>query len=313
MKFSELVSLVGRISPALSLLINRVVHPRIHVGILVELPSDGHFSVGSGVHIGALSRIYLGPEGCVSLGDQVSIGRDVHLQTSHGCIDIGNGSSIQDACRLYGNIIVGRGCLFGPNIYASSGAHAFDAIPHLPINFQEVITSVIGLPIIVEDDCWVGINAVLMPGITIGKGSVVGAGSVVLRDVPPYSVVAGAPAKFIRKRFDYSPPAFIDATCDRDWPYFYSGFDAEELQDQTRDGYTVNGWFTLALKAQSATRLRLAVKGLSSNTTFHFADQIASVECGVSELVFDLPAGFDTAKTLLRVEGRARLCNASLY
>ena len=56
--------------------------------------------------------------------------------------------------------------------------------------------------IIMEDDCWIGACAVIMPNITIGKGSIVGAGAVVTKNVPPYSVVVGVPAKVIRK-IDY--------------------------------------------------------------------------------------------------------------
>lgn len=53
--------------------------------------------------------------------------------------------------------------------------------------------------VVIEDDVWIGTQAVLLPGVTIGKMSVVGAGSVVARDVPPFSVVAGVPAKIIRR------------------------------------------------------------------------------------------------------------------
>lgn len=53
-------------------------------------------------------------------------------------------------------------------------------------------------PVLIEDDVWVGTNAVIMPGLTIGSGSIVGAGAVVTRDVPPFSVVAGVPARIIR-------------------------------------------------------------------------------------------------------------------
>ena len=56
-------------------------------------------------------------------------------------------------------------------------------------------------PIIVEDDAWIGTDAIILSGITIGKGAVVGAGAVVTKDVPPYSIVGGNPAKIIKYRF----------------------------------------------------------------------------------------------------------------
>jgi acetyltransferase-like isoleucine patch superfamily enzyme len=54
-------------------------------------------------------------------------------------------------------------------------------------------------PIVIEDDVWLGTNAVVLPGVTVGRGAVVGAGAVVTRDVPPFTVVAGVPARAIRK------------------------------------------------------------------------------------------------------------------
>jgi acetyltransferase-like isoleucine patch superfamily enzyme len=54
--------------------------------------------------------------------------------------------------------------------------------------------------IVVEDDCWIAANSIILAGITIGKGSVIAAGSVVTKDVPPYSVFAGIPAKLIQSR-----------------------------------------------------------------------------------------------------------------
>lgn len=56
--------------------------------------------------------------------------------------------------------------------------------------------------IIIEDDVWIGMDAMILSGVTIGKGAVVAARSVITRDVPPYSIVAGNPAKVIRYRFD---------------------------------------------------------------------------------------------------------------
>ena len=56
------------------------------------------------------------------------------------------------------------------------------------------------MKIIIEDDVWIGRNAIVMPGIKIGKGSIIGAGSVVTRNVESFSVVGGVPAKLIKKR-----------------------------------------------------------------------------------------------------------------
>lgn len=56
-----------------------------------------------------------------------------------------------------------------------------------------------GGEITIEDDCWIGGSSILLPGVQIGRGSTVGAGSVVTKDVPPFSVVVGNPARFLRR------------------------------------------------------------------------------------------------------------------
>jgi virginiamycin A acetyltransferase len=66
----------------------------------------------------------------------------------------------------------------------------------------------------IGDDVWIGHQAFIMPGVTIGSGAIIGAGSVVTKDVPPYTIVAGNPAKLIRKRFDEDT---INALLDIQW------------------------------------------------------------------------------------------------
>lgn len=56
-----------------------------------------------------------------------------------------------------------------------------------------------GKAIHIEDDCWIGANAVILPGVTIGRGSTIGAGAIVSRDVPPYSIAVGIPARVVKK------------------------------------------------------------------------------------------------------------------
>ena len=67
-----------------------------------------------------------------------------------------------------------------------------------PISEQGVVTA----PIVIEDEVWIGANVFVAAGVTIGRHSIVGGGSVVTKDVPPYSIVAGNPAKLIKQ---YNP------------------------------------------------------------------------------------------------------------
>lgn len=90
-------------------------------------------------------------------------------------------------------ITIGARTLIGPGCSFYSASHPLD--PHLRNGIQG---PELGKPITVGEDCWFGGSCIVLPGITIGKGVTIGAGSVVTKDVPPYVVVAGNPARIIK-------------------------------------------------------------------------------------------------------------------
>ena len=75
-----------------------------------------------------------------------------------------------------------------------------------------------GRPIVIEDKVWIGINSTILPGVKIGYGAIVGAGSVVTKDVPPYTVAGGIPAKPIKKRYPEETIAALSELKWWDWP-----------------------------------------------------------------------------------------------
>lgn len=91
-------------------------------------------------------------------------------------------------------IEVGDRTLIGPNCSFYSATHPLDPFLRMGTQGPEY-----GKPIRIGPDCWFGGNCIVLPGVTIGKGVVVGAGSVVTRDVPDFSVVAGNPARVLRQ------------------------------------------------------------------------------------------------------------------
>ena len=91
-------------------------------------------------------------------------------------------------------ITIGARTLIGPNCSFYSGTHPLDPFLRNGIQGPES-----GGPIDVGEDCWLGGNVIVLPGITIGRGCTVGAGSVVTKNVPDFHVVAGNPARIIRK------------------------------------------------------------------------------------------------------------------
>jgi acetyltransferase-like isoleucine patch superfamily enzyme len=112
----------------------------------------------------------------------ISVGNDVFLN---------RGATI----TAHTPIEIGDDCLIGPGAVLHNGDHRFDLVD-LPIRRQGFSSA----PIVLEDDVWIGANAVVLSGVRVGRGSVVAGGSVVTRDVPPYTVVGGVPAKPIARR-----------------------------------------------------------------------------------------------------------------
>jgi acetyltransferase-like isoleucine patch superfamily enzyme len=90
---------------------------------------------------------------------------------------------------------MGDNVMVGPNVVMDTSRHN-DARIDIPMKLQGMSYA----PIVIEDDVWIGANVVVTCGVTVGRGSIVGAGAVVTRDVPPYSVVAGVPARVVRQR-----------------------------------------------------------------------------------------------------------------
>ena len=107
-------------------------------------------------------------------------------------ITIGKGCFIQQCCTFFGRggITIGNDVFIGPKVNLITINH--DPKP-------ENRSATYGRPIVIGDKAWIGINSTILPGVRIGYGAIVGAGSVVTKDVPPMTVVAGNPARFIKK------------------------------------------------------------------------------------------------------------------
>lgn len=251
----KLVSRAGKLVPFIGWLSLKARYPRLRCGLSVDIVAARPLRIEGDVKVGARTRIFLQDQATLSVGASAIIGQDVHIQGDRAVIRIGTYTGVQDGCRLYGDVRIGDYCFLAPNVYLSAGSHVFAEEPFRPIIDQERRHHLPGSPIVVEDDCWLGINVVVLPGVTVGKGSVIGANAVVTRDVPPYSVMGGIPAKPIRARLDFSPPTAVDAGRSEDWPYFYQGFDV--LNPHPEQGLPCREGFTLALALQAGQALSL--------------------------------------------------------
>lgn len=133
----------------------------------------------------------------VKIGTSSILDRGVDIRTHRqGQIEIGENTYIGPYTCLSGDKIkIGRSCLIASQsgLYASN--HVFQD-PSKTIKEQGFIYK----GIVIEDDCWIGNGVRVLDGVTIGHGSVIGAGAVVTKDIPPYSIAVGVPAKVIDTR-----------------------------------------------------------------------------------------------------------------
>lgn len=130
-------------------------------------------------------NVYLGPivnYAGIEYSPKIIIGENTHIAKngSIACID---------------RVEIGKNVLFARNVHITDHSHGYEDI-NRPITPQPLISKG---PVIIEDDCWLGFNCEILSGVHIGKHCVVAARAVVTKDVPPYSIVAGNPARVVKQ------------------------------------------------------------------------------------------------------------------
>lgn len=136
----------------------------------------------------------------VNKGKNVRIGSSTKVMNSNN-ISIGKNSSINSGMIMAGKnskIIIGENCLLSYNVHIRTKTHKYENKNKLILEQGEYEKD-----IIIGNDVWIGYGAQIMPGVKLGDGCVVGAGAVVTKDVEPYKVVGGVPARIIRERKDF--------------------------------------------------------------------------------------------------------------
>jgi acetyltransferase-like isoleucine patch superfamily enzyme len=131
--------------------------------------------------------------GFITLGDSVRIRRGVVLQA--GPITIGDHVDLNPYVVIFGKVTIGTYSMIAPHVMLAGGDHQFEDRTRPMRNQGDTC-----LGIVIEDDVWIGANAVVVDGVRIGKGAVVGGGAVVTKNVQPYAIVGGNPAKLIKYR-----------------------------------------------------------------------------------------------------------------
>jgi len=149
---------------------------------------------GKGTAICRRTRVDVLPFQPFSIGDFSTVEDFATINNGVGAVHIGNNSRIGIGNVIIGPVTIGNNVIFAQNIVMSGLNHEYTDI-RTPIYLQSVTTNLITI----EDDCWIGANAVITAGVTIGKHSVVAGGAVVTKSIPPYSVAVGNPAKVIKQ------------------------------------------------------------------------------------------------------------------
>lgn len=152
---------------------------------------------GKNSRICRFTRMDVMPFNNFVLGDNSTIEDFCTINNGVGDVLIGQRTRIGMSNVVIGPVTIGNDVMLAQNIVLSGLNHGYENI-HIPPHHQKVTKKVITI----EDEVWIGANVVVVAGVTIGKHSVVAAGSVVTKNVPPYSVVVGNPARIIKQ---YNP------------------------------------------------------------------------------------------------------------
>ena len=146
-----------------------------------------------------------------SVDINVKLGRNVKIYqgvlVDKNC-SLGDYTYVSFDAKIYANTSIGKFCSIAPNVIIAPGEHEMQNFSTHPIAYDKSWNEYCSthgikeLSTTIGNDVWIGINAIIKAGITIGNGAVIGAGSVVTKNVPPYAIVAGNPAKIIRYRYN---------------------------------------------------------------------------------------------------------------
>lgn len=161
----------------------------IYYGVAKHLPASY-----SGIKVGQKKlRAFCGSFMLEYCGKNVNIEKNAYFSPK---VSLGDNSGIGVNAKIYGRCTIGKHVMMGEDVTIITRNHRFDAtdVPMQRQGFEQE------KPVVIGDDVWIGDRVIILPGVHIGDGCIIGAGSVVTHDIEDYAVVAGNPAKVIKRR-----------------------------------------------------------------------------------------------------------------
>lgn len=128
-------------------------------------------------------------------GKNVNIEHGANFGTGAG-ISLGDNSGLGINCKVRGPLTIGRDVMMGPDVIIYTENHETSRTD-IPMRGQG---STSPQHVVINDDVWIGARAIILPGVTIGRGCIIAAGAVVSKNIPPFCIAAGVPAKVIKSR-----------------------------------------------------------------------------------------------------------------
>lgn len=190
---------------------SKLAYPYFFVAVGNRLLDRQELVVKEGTIISRNCRL----RGRVTLGPHVTLGPNCTL---FGDVKVGRGTKLNEGIEVVGEVSFGNYCALAPDIRFQQKNHEISKPAMQGRFYRRVLDSDLEYmsqdPITIGNDVWIGARAIVLPGVSIGDGAVVGAGSIVTDDVKPYSVVAGVPASHVKWRF---PEAVREALLDLAW------------------------------------------------------------------------------------------------
>ncbi len=173
-----------------------MIRKGIHRTAVVEC--YGSAAIPESTIIEPLAVVYVGERGRLTLGERNTLYPGVTLRIDQGWMETGAEVSFGSGCHIYeprAGLTIGDHCMIAGGVLICGVNHGY-ALRGVPMRQQASAAA----PIVIGVDVWIGMGAIILPGVTLGAGAIVGAGAVVTSDVAPGAMVNGVPARFVKSR-----------------------------------------------------------------------------------------------------------------